>query len=87
MMIPGASPFNRIRAIGREAERINRKPSRTRRRHARAGKPIGPRLVRGRGLARRRPGRGLARVVVHLVVAAALSLMLWKWVLLPFLVP
>ena len=84
----GVNFGNRVRAFIRAVDRMNQKPARTRRpRRAGPERPIGPRLVRGRGLARRRRGRGLARAAVSLLVAAALSLMLWKWVLLPFLAP
>ena len=79
---------NRTRAIANAAERINRRPPRTRRRRGKkTEKPAGPHLVRGRGYARRRPDLGLARAAVYLLLAAAILTMLVKYGLIPFMTP
>lgn len=78
--------YTRFRALKRDVDRMS-DPVRTRRkRAAHDNRPIGPRLVRGRGLARRRRGAGIARMVVYVLIAAALIILLSKTVLLPFLV-
>lgn len=69
----GNCGINRVRAITRDAERINRRRRRKRRR-VRAEPPAGPKLVRGRGRARRRRKLRLDLLAIALVAAGLIAL-------------
>jgi hypothetical protein len=75
---------NVVKRVTRLADRLYRLP---RKRRLRAGsrKPVGPRLVRGRGRPRSRLGSRLGGLVVYLVLAAGLTVFLFKYFVVPFL--
>jgi hypothetical protein len=81
---PGTS--GRLRNIKRLADKTNRAWVRRRsKRAARAGRPVGPELIRGRGIARRRRTTSVPRVLVYLLLSAAGVVFLFKYVVVPFL--
>jgi len=75
--------FNRFKRIERVADRINRL-DRRKRKCPKPGKPIGPKLVKGRGRSRLRPADAIGKLV-SMLVAAALTVAVFKYVVVPFL--
>ena len=73
-----------VRNIERLAERINKRSRAKRKRPKGSGKPVGPKLIRGRGLLRRRP-KNRIEILVYLLVAAGLSILIGRYILLPIL--
>ncbi len=74
-----------IRNIGRATARANR-PLRARHWKARKGKPLGPKLVRGRGLHRRRRNyAGVFWAVFYLAIALAIAVAVFRFYLKPHL--
>jgi len=76
---------NLVRRVTRLADRLYRLPKKQRARPGKRDKPVGPRLVRGRGLARRRTRSRLGEAIVYLVLAAGLTIILFKYFVAPFL--
>lgn len=73
-----------MRRLTRLADHMYRLP-RKRRVHSKgATKPVGPRLVRGRGRPRNRPLSRLGGLVFYLVLAAGLTIVLFKYFVAPF---
>jgi len=75
---------NLVRRVTQLADRLYRLPRKRRPRPGTREKPVGPRLVRGRGLARRRTHSRLGGVMVYLVLAAGLTIILFKHFVAPF---
>jgi len=75
---------NVVRRVTRLADRLYRLPRRQRPRAGTGDKPVGPRLVRGRGRARRRTRDRLGAAFVYLALAAGLTIILFKYVVAPF---
>jgi hypothetical protein len=76
-------PF--ARNIRRTLERANR-PLRARHWKAKKGKPLGPKLIRGRGLHRRRRDyTAIFRVVLYLAVAVAVAFTVFRLFVTPTL--
>ena len=66
-----------VRRIERTSDWINRAPRK--RKQPKRGRPVGPRLVRGRGLARRRfDWRRPLSLIVYLLLAAGLTLLIFR---------
>jgi len=80
----GANPFSKTRRIHREAERINRRRPRPRRRAPVEYRPVGPKLVRGRGLARRRAGNPWP-TLIYVLLAASGTIWVFAKIVTPFL--
>lgn len=74
-----------VQRVTRLADRMFRLPHKQRRRPGSREKPVGPRLVRGRGRPRSRLGSRLGALVVYLVLAAGLTIFLFKYFVVPFL--
>ena len=75
-----------LRNIGRALERANR-PLRARRWKAKEGNPLGPKLVRGRGLHRRRRDyAGVFRAVFYVALAVAIAFTAFRLYVTPHLV-
>jgi hypothetical protein len=74
-----------VRRVTRLADKMYRLPRKRRRRAGSREKPVGPRLVRGRGRPRSRLGSRLGGLVVYLVLAAGLTVFLFKYLVTPFL--
>ena len=70
------------RRVIRAIKRATRGKTRKRRRAPKPGRPVGPKLVRGRGYARRRTGVSVALFVVSVVVGMLVLLAL-RAVVLP----
>lgn len=75
---------NVVRRVTRLADKLYRLPSRKRRRPGRGEKPVGPKLVRGRGRARDRTLSNLGALFLYLVLAAGLTIVLFKYFVAPF---
>ena len=73
--------INRFRRIQRLADRINARTPRTKRRIPKAGRPVGPKLVRGRGYARRR--RASVWLLVFVLLTGAFVLAFFHDYVLP----
>lgn len=73
-----------VRRVTNLADRMYRLPSKRRPRAGARERPAGPRLVRGRGLARRRKRARLGPVLVYLGIAAGLTIILFKYLVAPF---
>ena len=75
-----------VRNIGRALDRANR-PLRTRHWKAKEGKPLGPKLIRGRGLHRRRRSyAGVFWAVFYLALAVAIAFTAFRLYVTPYLV-
>ena len=82
----GTGMGGQLRNIGRALERANR-PLRSRRWKAKKGKPLGPKLIRGRGLHRRRRSyAGVFRAVFYMALAVAIAFTAFRLYVTPFLV-
>ena len=74
-----------VRNIGRTVARANR-PLRARHWKARKGKPLGPKLIRGRGLHRRRRDyAGVFGAVIYVALAFAIASTAFRLYLTPHL--
>ena len=81
----GIGMGGQARNIARALTRANR-PLRARRWKAKKGKPLGPKLVRGRGLHRRRHDyAGVFWAVCYVAVALAIALAVFRFYLKPHL--
>jgi hypothetical protein len=67
------------------ADRLFRLPEKRRPRRCGREKPAGPKLVRGRGRPRHRPLHRLGALVVYLVLAAGLTIVVFRYLVVPFL--
>jgi hypothetical protein len=76
-----------VQRVTRMADRLYRLPKKRRLPPGKGEKPAGPKLVRGRGLARRRPRSRLGSIVVYLVLAAGVTILLFKYFVAPFVAP
>jgi len=73
-----------FRRLTRLANDMYRLPRKRRPRPGRCQKPVGPRLVRGRGRPRRRTLSRLGAALVYLILAASLTIVVFKYFVAPF---
>lgn len=73
-----------MRRLTRLADRMYRLPRKRRARAKGREKPVGPKLVRGRGRPRNRQLSRLVGLVLYLVLAASLTIVLFKYFVAPF---
>ncbi|MHC4137561.1 MAG: hypothetical protein ACYTDU_06560 [Planctomycetota bacterium] len=76
-----------VRRLTRLANDMYRLPRKRRPRPGISEEPVGPRLVRGRGLARRRTLSRLGAALVYLVLAAGLTVVVFKYFVAPIVAP
>ena len=77
--------LSRFRRIQRDLKWANRRKKRKRRAIPDDERPCGPKLVRGRGWARRRRELWVLKALIYLLTAAAGTFMLFKFIVVPFL--
>jgi hypothetical protein len=77
--------LGRFRRIQRDLKWANRRRRKSRRRIPDDEKPCGPKLVRGRGWARRRREAWGLKVLIYLLLSAAGTQLLFKFIVVPFL--
>ncbi len=73
-----------VRRVTRMADRLHRLPKKRRPPPGRDEHPVGPKLVRGRGRPRDRQLSRLGALVLYLVLAAGLTVVLFKYFVAPF---
>ena len=83
-MMIGWGGMNWGRRIQRASRRVNARLREKRKRRKGSGRPVGPRLVRGRGLRLRRPKSGI-ETLVYLLVAAGLTIIAFKYIVTPLI--
>jgi hypothetical protein len=80
------SLIHRFRRMQHDLDRIRPVRGRRRRRRRPGSKgAAGPKLVRGRGLAGHRAPSGFVRLLPYLLLGAGLTVVLFKYVVVPFL--
>jgi hypothetical protein len=77
--------LSRLRRIQRDLKWANRRRKRKRRAIPEDERPCGPKLVRGRGLARRRTEFWGLKALIYLLLAAVGTILLFKYLVVPFL--
>jgi len=83
-MVLGWGGGNWAGRIERVAATVNTRLRAKRKRPKGSGRPVGPKLVKGRGLLRRRPESHIG-VLVYLLVAAGVAILIGKYILIPIL--
>ena len=83
-MMIGWGGFNFGRRIERLSRRVNARPRKKRKRPKGSGRLVGPKLVKGRGMRLRRPKSGID-IMVYLLVAAGLTIAVFKYILVPII--
>ena len=83
-MVSMYGAVNVAKRVTRLADRLYRLPRKRRVRGGGRETPIGPRLVRGRGRVRRRTASRLGAALVYLVLAAGLTVVVFKYLVAPF---